>query len=41
MVMTESFPGQVDKKSRGPKGERGLEFSRRKKLQTFLSLYIP
>ena len=29
--MRESFPRQVDKKSRGPQGERGLEFSRRKK----------
>ena len=37
----ESFPRQVDKKSRGPQGERGLEFSGRKKGQTFLSLYIP
>ena len=26
---------QVDNKSRGPQGERGLEFSRRKKGQTF------
>ena len=25
--MRESFPRQVDKKSRGPQGERGLEFS--------------
>ena len=33
--MRESFPRQVDKKSRGPQGERGLEFSRRKKGQTF------
>ena len=33
----ESFPRQVDKKSRGPQGERGLEFSRRKKGQTVLS----
>ena len=24
--MRESFPRQVDKKSRGPQGERGLEF---------------
>ena len=28
--MRESFPRQVDKKSRGPQGERGLEFSRKK-----------
>ena len=33
--MRESFPRQVDKKSRGPQGERGLEFSRRKKGQPF------
>ena len=31
----ESVPRQVDKESRGPQGERGLEFSRRKKGQTF------
>ena len=35
--LRESFPRQVDKKSRGPQGERGLEFSRRKKEQTFFS----
>ena len=35
MLLRESFPRQVDKKSRGPQGERGLEFSRRKKRQTF------
>ena len=34
--MRESIPRQIDKKSRGPQGERGLEFSRRKKGQTFL-----
>ena len=34
-----SFPRQVDKKSRGYQGERGLEFSRRKKGQTFFPLY--
>ena len=33
--MRESFPKQVDKESRGPQGERSLEFSRRKKGQTF------
>ena len=33
--MRQSFPRQVDKKSRDPQGERGLEFSRRKKGQTF------
>ena len=36
--MRESFPRQVDKKARGPQGERGLEFSRRKEEQTFFSL---
>ena len=35
MILRESFPRQVDKKSRGPQGERGLEFSRRKKGQRF------
>ena len=35
LKLRESFPRQVDKKSRGPQGERGLEFSRRKKGQTF------
>ena len=33
--MRESFPRQVDKKSRGPQAESGLEVSRRKKGQTF------
>ena len=33
--MRESFPRQVDRESRGPQRERGLEFSRRKKGQTF------
>ena len=36
-LLRESFPRQVDKESRGPQGERGLEFSRRKKGQTFFS----
>ena len=40
-LLRESFPRQVDKKSKGPQGERGLEFSRRKKGQTFFLLYIP
>ena len=31
MRLRESFPKQVDKTSRGLQGERGLEFSRRKK----------
>ena len=35
LELRESFLKQVDK-SRGPQGERGLEFSRRKKGQTFL-----
>ena len=41
ITLRESFPRQVDKKSRGPQGERSLEFSRRKRGQTFVSLYIP
>ena len=39
--MRESFPRQVDKESRGPQGERALEFSRRKKGQTIFFLHIP
>ena len=48
--MRESIPRQIDKKSRVPKeekgiwgsrsGDRGLEFSRRRKGQTFFPLYI-
>ena len=34
-TLSESVPRQVDKESSGPQGERGLEFSRRKKGQTF------
>ena len=34
-TLRESVPRQVDKESRGPQGERGLEFSRRKKGQTY------
>ena len=34
-LMRESFPRQADKKFRAPQEERGLEFSRRKKGQTF------
>ena len=37
LILRESVPRQVDRESRGPQGERGLEFSRRKKGQTFLS----
>ena len=33
-ILRESVPRQVDE-SRGPQGKRGLEFSRRKKGQTF------
>ena len=39
MVVRESIPRQVDKKSRGSQGERGLEFSRRRKRQTFFPLH--
>ena len=35
--MRESFSRQVDKKSRGPQGERGLGSSRRKKGQKIFS----
>ena len=38
--MRESIPRQVDKKSGGPQGKKGLEFSRRRKGQFFF-LYIP
>ena len=38
-ILRESFPRQVDRESRGPQGERGLEFSRRKKGQTFFPLH--
>ena len=34
LKVRKSIPRQVDKKSRGPQGERGLEFSRRKKGET-------
>ena len=34
-LVRESFPRLVDMESRGPQGERSLEFSRRKKGQTF------
>ena len=37
MLLRETIPRQIDEKSRGPQGERGLEFSRRKKGQTFFS----
>ena len=33
--MRDSIPRQVDKKPSGPQGERGLEFSGRKKGQGF------
>ena len=36
--MRESFRRQVDKKSRGPQGERGLGYSRRKKGQNSFPL---
>ena len=38
-VLKESFPRQVNKKFRVPQGERGLEFSRKKKGQTFFLLH--
>ena len=39
LLVRESIPRQVDKKSGGPQGERGLEFSRRRRGQTFF-VYI-
>ena len=37
--MRESFPGQVERKSRGPQGEKGLQMEEIAcKCQTFLSL---
>ena len=40
--MRESVPRQVDRESRGPQRERGLEFSRRKKrTNLFFFLHIP
>jgi len=51
LLVRESIPRQVDKKSRVPEKERGvwgssrgdrnLEFSRRRKGQTSFFLYIP
>ena len=38
VLVRESIPRQVDKKFGGPQGERGLEFSRRRKGQTFFPL---
>ena len=35
VLVRESVPRQIDRESRGPQGEKGLEFSRRKKGQTF------
>ena len=39
-LTTESFPRQLDKKTRASRGERGLEFSRRKKGQTSFPLHF-
>ena len=39
-ILRESIPRQADKFG-GSQGERGLEFSRRKKGQTFFFLHIP
>jgi len=38
-ILRESVPRQVDRESRGPQGERGLEFSRRKKGQSLDSTF--
>ena len=39
LILRESVPRQVDRESRGPQGERGLEFSRRKKGQSLDSTF--
>ena len=39
ITLRKSVPRQVDKKSRGPQGEGGLEFSRSRKGQTFFCLH--
>ena len=39
ITLRKSIPRQVDKKSRGPQGEGGLEFSRSRKGQTFFCLH--
>ena len=39
VLVRESVPRQVDRESRGPQGERGLEFSRRKKGQSLDSTF--
>ena len=41
IILRESIPRKADKKSGGPQRERGLKFSRKRKGQTFFSLYIP
>ena len=41
IILRESIPRQVDKKSGGPQGERDLKFSRRRKGQMLFFLYIP
>ena len=38
--LRESIPRQVDKKSGGHQGDRGLEFSRRRKGQTSFFIFI-
>ena len=39
-IVRESIPRQVDKKSRGPQGERGLEYWRRRKGQIFPPTFL-
>ena len=39
--MRKLMPRQVDKKPRGPREERGQEFSRMRKGETSFFLYIP
>ena len=39
LSLRESFPRQVDRESRGSQGERSLEFSRKRKEQTFFFFF--
>ena len=41
LEVRESIPRYADKKSGSPQGDRSLEFSRRRKGQTFFPSYIP
>ena len=38
-IVRESFPRQVDKKSRGPQGDRGLQIEENKRMEKTRSLF--